>query len=165
MKNRRTSKRRTRPLQTSKVSWPRYCGSFAFPVLNSCKHAAINDKSTLGKSKHPATSLGMLIFSTGERHICATSLLLSTRNAEEPYKYHVLFLKRRKRTAIHGLATSSLPSHFHLEAGAPGVLWPLHPCRQMIPWTIFAFLLLDRRIIHMHIELDGRHIFVSQEFL
>ena len=35
----------------------------------------------------------------------------------------------------------------------------------MIARTIFAFLLLDRRIIHVHIELDRRHILVPQEFL
>src|SRR5581483_8672214 len=45
------------------------------------------------------------------------------------------------------------------------MLFPLHLDRQMIPWTIFALLLLDRHIIHVHIEFDSCHIFMPQEFL
>ena len=35
----------------------------------------------------------------------------------------------------------------------------------MVSWTIFALLRLDGLVIHMHVILDGGHIFMPQEFL
>ena len=50
-------------------------------------------------------------------------------------------------------------------AFTPDIAWTRHSCGQVIAGTVFAFLLLNGGIIHMHIVLDGGYIIVSQQYL
>lgn len=35
----------------------------------------------------------------------------------------------------------------------------------MVSWAILALLCLDRLIVHMHVVLDGGHVFMPEQFL
>src|SRR5260370_4417644 len=54
---------------------------------------------------------------------------------------------------------------FCLETFAPRFAWPWHAWGNVISRTIFPFLILDRRIIHMHVIFHRRHIFMSKQLL
>src|SRR6266536_6540327 len=59
--------------------------------------------------------------------------------------------------------------HFSLPFGlsllTPCLPCPRHPSRKMIPRAVFAFLLLQDRIIHMDIVEHSRQILMPQQLL
>lgn len=89
---------------------------------------------------------------------------------ERRWQHLGLYRNQRGDVAIQPLSTSLCPS------GSRG-FWPgseAFPARLARPWEVFweviawaefALLVLNGFVIHAHIHLDGRHIFMTKEFL
>ena len=70
----------------------------------------------------------------------------------------------RPRSRLVLLARSA-PLPFRPIAFAPDLPRPRHARRQVISGTVLALLILNGRVVHVHVVLDRRHILMPQQFL
>ena len=63
------------------------------------------------------------------------------------------------------LLARSAPLPLRPIAFAPDLPRPRHARRQMISRTVLALLILNGRVVHVHVVLDRRHILMPQQFL
>src|SRR6266566_1040483 len=92
-----------------------------------------------------------------------TARSTARQGARLPSFFHSIPKSLDKRVLLMCLRSFSLL--FCLRPLGSDLSWSWHPSRNMIARAIFAFLILNESIIHMHIILHGGQIFMSEQLL